>query len=648
MKLKGKLLNILIGIAVISIVLFATVFTIFKFSGSKVNVAKDDKSDRTYVEEVTGATLADNVSLPSVTMEEDLNPEDAVVSVTLNDTQTEADISIDGISPAAAVCIAVWSENEGQDDIRWYDMEKSETGIFDVNISIKEHHDEGTYKADAYVIRSDGTKYIICNTEFQIEGPKLDDALITDINNNTGSFEIKILGASSVSSARKAKVRLYPSGNKDNVFEYEADIDESGNASISANVSNHGYISGIYIGEVTIVDGNDINKKLKEVTADINLPQMVISTSKNSSETNVKISVSNIIEDSVSEMSFDVYSKSGGKDDLVSYPGTKMSSSSYEASAVISNHHTAGEYIVDIYAKRISGEKELIGSTTFSITSPNAGTLLIPVKSEDDEYFTVAVNGASSLSSVTEIKFKVVRCSDGKENWYQPESVEQGNATVTVDIKDQIESVENYSVTAYIKDANGIQISNGPVDLSMTLINNGKYKIMGATRTSVAQMIKYFKANGSYPQYYANSDAPTIEAFCQIFYDEAATEGVRAEVAFCQTMKETGYLKFGNDVDISQYNFAGIGATGNGEAGYSFSSVREGVRAQIQHLKAYASTDSLNSACVDPRFSFVKRSSAVYVEWLGIQENPNGGGWAASAGYGPSIVNSYIKKLFSY
>lgn len=182
----------------------------------------------------------------------------------------------------------------------------------------------------------------------------------------------------------------------------------------------------------------------------------------------------------------------------------------------------------------------------------------------------------------------------------------------------------------------------------MTLLNNGKYKIMGTTRTSVSQMVKYFNANASYPSYYANSDAPTIEAFCQIFYDEAAAEGVRAEVAFCQTMKETGYLKFGGDVSISQYNFAGIGATGNGACGNSFGSVREGIRAQIQHLKAYASSDGLNNACVDPRFSYVKRASAIYVEWLGIKENPYGGGWAASEGYGTSIVNSYIRKLFSY
>ncbi len=182
----------------------------------------------------------------------------------------------------------------------------------------------------------------------------------------------------------------------------------------------------------------------------------------------------------------------------------------------------------------------------------------------------------------------------------------------------------------------------------MASIQGGTTYIMGHSYTYLEQMIRYYNANKVYPSFYANTDAPTIEAFCQIYIEEAATEGIRAEVAFCQAMKETGFLTYTGDVRIEQFNFAGIGATGGGEPGNSFSSVRAGIRAQIQHLKAYASTDALNSQCVDPRFQYVKRGTTPYVEWLGIQENPNGGGWAAAKNYGGSIINDYIAKLFSY
>ena len=113
-------------------------------------------------------------------------------------------------------------------------------------------------------------------------------------------------------------------------------------------------------------------------------------------------------------------------------------------------------------------------------------------------------------------------------------------------------------------------------------------------------------------------------------------------------MKETGFLRYGGDVKINQYNFAGLGATGNGNPGNSFLSVREGVRAQIQHLKAYANNEALNNPSVDNRFGYVARGTAPYVEWLGIHENPYGKGWAAADHYGYSLRYDYIAKLLRY
>lgn len=101
-----------------------------------------------------------------------------------------------------------------------------------------------------------------------------------------------------------------------------------------------------------------------------------------------------------------------------------------------------------------------------------------------------------------------------------------------------------------------------------------------------------------------------------IFKEEAEAEGVKVEVAFAQAMLETGYLKFGGDVKPNQYNFAGLGATGNGVQGNVFGNVREGIRAQIQHLKCYASTDNLNNPCVDQRWNVTLRGKAPTVEDL--------------------------------
>lgn len=164
------------------------------------------------------------------------------------------------------------------------------------------------------------------------------------------------------------------------------------------------------------------------------------------------------------------------------------------------------------------------------------------------------------------------------------------------------------------------------------------HKIMGGPTTNVAQMVSFFNARASYPEFYRNSDAPTINELCQIFYEESVYEGVDPAVAFCQTILETGWLGFRGQVSIDQFNFSGLGATDDGAAGATFPSARIGIRAQVQHLKAYGSNALLNNAQVDPRFHLVTRNTAPYVEWLGQQENPKGYGWATGKDYGPKIL----------
>ena len=217
--------------------------------------------------------------------------------------------------------------------------------------------------------------------------------------------------------------------------------------------------------------------------------------------------------------------------------------------------------------------------------------------------------------------------------------------------------IRNFS-NIQLYDSNNSNAQKWVFEYINTNATGGLMQIMGTSQTTVAQMVRYYnsnasgydtfkaKYNGKYNGVLAKGGASTINQFAQIFYEEATAEGVRAEVAFTQCMKETGFLKYGGDVLPNQYNFAGIGATG-AVHGASFSNVRIGIRAQIQHLKAYGSISPLTNQCVDPRFNLVKRGSAQYVEWLGIKENPNGYGWATSKSYGHdivSMVNSLLRK----
>jgi len=124
-----------------------------------------------------------------------------------------------------------------------------------------------------------------------------------------------------------------------------------------------------------------------------------------------------------------------------------------------------------------------------------------------------------------------------------------------------------------------------------------------------------------------------------LYIAEAADEGINHDIAFSQMCLETGFLKFGGDVTKDQHNYCGLGATGNGVAGLSFSHPQEGVRAHIQHLKAYASTEKLSNDLVDIRFDYVKRGTVKSYEQLT-------GKWAVDPHYHHKL-KSILHRLYS-
>ena len=172
--------------------------------------------------------------------------------------------------------------------------------------------------------------------------------------------------------------------------------------------------------------------------------------------------------------------------------------------------------------------------------------------------------------------------------------------------------------------------------------------IMGASTATEAQLLSYLEANNpAAMQEFA--DLPGL------YLEEGEAEGVRGDAAFCQACKETGFFKFGGDVKPDQNNYCGLGATGGGNPGLSFATHRLGVRAHIQHLKAYGSTEPLVGECVDPRFKYVSRGVARNFEDLAgkwavpgyntAKYSSLAAAKAAGDAYGDNIVAMLIKAL---
>lgn len=140
------------------------------------------------------------------------------------------------------------------------------------------------------------------------------------------------------------------------------------------------------------------------------------------------------------------------------------------------------------------------------------------------------------------------------------------------------------------------------------------------------ELTKFFMRNNP------NGNKNAVEALAKAYITEAATEGINSDAAFAQMCLETGFLQFGNLVSADMHNYAGLGAIDAEHRGERFSSMEEGVRAHIQHLHAYATTDAaLHNALVDNRYKYVTpRGKATSVMALS-------GTWAADPDYGAKL-----------
>jgi hypothetical protein len=172
--------------------------------------------------------------------------------------------------------------------------------------------------------------------------------------------------------------------------------------------------------------------------------------------------------------------------------------------------------------------------------------------------------------------------------------------------------------------------------------SSGGTRVMGSASIDGARLARWFHGRQPQPAGTYNATVP-VETLAQLYIEEGAAEGVKGDVAFMQAIVETGWFRFGGSVPAWKNNFAGIGATDTNPAPATFPDARTGVRAQIQHLRAYAdpsatscSQPPLHRPCVDPRFGLVTPKGKAST-W----NQMGNGNWATSSTYATSILNLY-------
>ncbi len=580
-----------------------------------------------------------------------VHEDDYSLSCKLNAKEKKCVLTLDGVDEdAEGVKFNVYSTEYDMDDLTEYEAEEGdEDGEWNATIKIKDHASSGEYMVFAYIVDDTGKSEKVATGSFTVTGPSVGEVKVTSVNKSAGRMHITAADIEAPSGISGVRFRITNLSGTKKTEEVKAKKKKSGKYQADSNLKLHGNASGKYRIEVIVKDKTDI-EYVRRVTykmgsgqntkiEDTGFKASLSSNQKKLTLTSTKLDAFG----SITGVRYKITSIEGG---ISKYYNTKKKKAGkYTMKVSIGDFGYAGEYRITGYAKQKNGEYILIGpSQTVKVSGVTAGALSYASAGPTSTLMTISTGGSTaevksvSVKAWPKVKKSAIHTYKAQES--------EGVYKCTVDASNHKDKTGTYVYEVTVKLNSGLtkKLLKGVFEIGKDPV---MYSIAGANEVTLNQLVAYYQDHAAYPSFYASSDASTLRKFCKLYIDECQAEGIRAEVAFCQAMKETNFLRYGGDVGIEQYNFAGLGATGGGAKGKSFDSVKQGIRAQIQHLKAYANSEELVNPCVDDRFTYVSRGSAQYVQWLGIPDNPEGKGWATDTNYGGSIL-MMISELKSY
>ena len=184
--------------------------------------------------------------------------------------------------------------------------------------------------------------------------------------------------------------------------------------------------------------------------------------------------------------------------------------------------------------------------------------------------------------------------------------------------------------------------------IALGIIRAGGVSLMGPTQLSATQMASWWRA-----QHYTANLTVSIDELAQMYVDEGTAEGVRGDAAFAQAVLETGGFR-----SAPGNNFAGMGWCDSCSTGRVFPTARDGVRAQIQHLRNYGdqlsrasqlahpasvywyAPSSLSQAVADQNFdTFFAKGWALTWNQMGH------GNWATDPNYSDKVMKIYASMV---
>ncbi|HFI0620262.1 TPA: GBS Bsp-like repeat-containing protein [Streptococcus suis] len=383
------------------------------------------------------------------------------------------------------MAIAVWSDTNQQDDLKWYSFSPIDNKGKQ-RIWFKNHANESdNYQVHVYLTYQDGRKIGKSVGPVVFEKPETRNEVKIELTEKGFAFE---LDSNQVTDFTKVKFAVWSqNANQDDLKWYDADK----NGSAVAAYKNHkGY--GLYhVHTYTFENGKPVFINANTFT--INKPSVTTKVEKvSSSEYRVTITD---VPFYMSDITVPVWSRVNGQDDIVWTPAKKVGKNTYQASIHLVDHRfDMGQYHAHVYGNSLLSKKleGLAATEGFEVSDlgPLKGTIKVSDVNLVMGTFKVTISDISSPTGLQSVLVPIWSTKNGQDDiiWYQAKKGTNGTFTVDVAASDHKYTDGTYLIHLYYKDSVGklnmVAASNVSLNLAavpekLYTIGRRKFKIIG-------------------------------------------------------------------------------------------------------------------------------------------------------------------------
>lgn len=412
----------------------------------------------------------------------------SLLEATTNDSYTEMEMVLKNIELAAnsRLEVAVWSDVNGQDDLKWYALSKDGMD-WKNSFRISNHKNSlGIYHMHVYLKTKSGMQYIT-GSSMQIKGVSAEEIKVLSCDREKGFMEMQVVGVGTITEIVSMEIAVWNvKDGQNDLHWYEAKEEDKWIVRIP--LKNHQFEYGTYNIHAYAIDARGINQCIKTFNYQYQI-DMTIDASVSELQDKIEVTIeTEKIPVGIQTIKFAVWSEVNGQDDLRWY---EFKESNTKNVYIDAHKHSIGTYIIHVYVKTNAGSEVYVTGKRVEIQGNSCDGVKVTEYDEEKGTFHIAVENVMSPGTINEVRFAVWTKNKGQDDLV----IYRGNSTddlwsVEVDTYNHNYESGIYYIHVYAVDSRKVDNFIGGIEyefqqdlknVSLDIVNNTSNNTFDAT-----------------------------------------------------------------------------------------------------------------------------------------------------------------------